>query len=546
MTPMPRIPALKEKASRLSRSIAVIYARYSSDNQREASIEDQLRECHKWADDHGVKVIHEYCDYAISGRTDDRPQFQRMIADAQKGMFTAVITYQTSRFARNRYDSTKYKSLLKKHGVSVYYSSMDIPEGPEGIILEGLLETLDEYYSANLSKQIRRGQEGNALKAIAMNAPPLGLMVNADRHYVIDPCTGPHVLHAFQMIDEGRMQIEVIEYFNSLGLKTSKGNAFTKSSLRALWRNRKYLGEYQYNDLILPGAIPQLIPDDLFTRVNARIAKNKHSNGGRSRSLTEFLLTGKLLCGHCSAPMVGDSGVSSTGARHYYYSCITRKRKHACTKRSERQEALEIAIVRETVRHVLQPHVLSQLIDRALEIYDHDQQDDPILRTLLAERKQVETSLRNLMRAIEDGLYTPTTKKRLEELEKQQAELSSRIAIQQSSRPQISRDHLQYFLESFEGGDVNDPTYRRRVIESLVHSVTITDGPAPDDGSKPDRTLRIVYNLTDNNASTIDLSTHDGVRMQGDLLHQRELSRTLQLYVSAGVFVLTVTIKAPE
>jgi hypothetical protein len=181
-----------------------------------------------------------------------------------------------------------------------------------------------------------------------------------------------------------------------------------------------------------------------------------------------------------------------------------------------------------------------------LEIYDHDQQDDPILRTLLSERKQVETSLRNLMRAIEDGLYTPTTKKRLEELEKQQAELSSRIAIQQSSRPQISRDHLQYFLESFQGGDVNDPTYRRRVIESLVHSVTITDGPAPDDGSKPDRTLRIVYNLTDNNASTIDLSTHDGVRMQGDLLHQRELSRTLQLYVSAGVFVLTVTIKAPE
>lgn len=545
---MPRLPSLKNKPSRLSRSIAVIYARYSSDNQREASIEDQLRECHKWADDHGVKVIREYCDYAISGRTDDRPQFQRMIADAQNGIFNAVITYQTSRFARSRYDATKYKSLLKNHGVSIYYSSMEIPDGPEGIILEGLLETLDEYYSANLSKQIRRGQEGNALKAIAMNAPPLGLMVNSDRKYVIDPNSGPHVFRAFQMIDEGCMQTEVIEYLNSVGLRTSKGNSFTKSSLRTIWCNRKYLGEYQYNDIILPGAIPQLIPEDLFARVNARIAKNKHTNGGRARSLAEFLLTGKLICGHCCSHMVGDSGISSTGARHYYYSCVKRKRAHSCSKCSERQEALEIAIVRETVRHVLQPHVLSQIIDRAMEIYERDRQDDPVLRTLLSEHKQVETSLRNLLRAIEDGLYTPTTKKRLEELEKQQADLSSRISIHQSSRPQISRDHLQFFLESFQGGDVNDPSYRRRVIESLVHSVTISDVPAPDDGSKPDRTLRIVYNLTDNSSSVLDLAsseTGEYVRMQCGQLHQMELSRTLQLYVSAGVFVLTVTIKAP-
>lgn len=543
---MPRTPSLKDKAVRMPAGVAVIYARYSSDSQREASIEDQLRECYKWADAHGVTVSTEYCDYAISGRTDDRPQFQRMIADAEKGLFSSVIIYQTSRFARNRFDAALYKSRLKKVGVSIHYASMDIPEGPEGIILESLMEGMDEYFSANLSKQIRRGQEGNALKAISMNLPPLGLRINADRQYEPDPLVAPHVLHAFHMIDEGHMQTEVIAYFNSLGLKTSKGNAFTKSSLRSIWCNRKYLGEYQYNDIVIPGAIPQLIPEDLFLRVNARIAQNKHSNGGRARSVIEFLLTGKLTCGHCGCAMIGDSGTGKSGARHHYYSCITRKRKHACVKQTERQTPLEIAIVRETVRHVLQPAVLSDLVDRTMEIYEQDLQDDPILRTLQAEQKSVDTSLRNLLRAIEDGLYTPTTKRRLEELEQQQADLSSRIAIQQAIRPKLSRDHIQYFLESFQGGDVNDPDYRRRVIDTLVHSVTITDSPSPDDGSKPDRTLRIVYNLTQNNTSTVDITAAEVFGCSAECSTIRNSAEHLRLYISAGVFVLTVTIKAPE
>lgn len=543
---MPRTASMRDKAFRRSESVAVIYARYSSDNQREASIEDQLRECHKWADAHGVSVVAEYCDYAISGRTEDRPQFQRMIADAESGMFGTIIMYQTSRFARDRYVAAIYKHRLKKAGVTIRYASMDIPEGPEGIILESLLEGMDEYYSANLSKNIRRGQEGNALKAIAMGPAPVGLMISADRHYVIDPITGPHVLQAFRMIDQGGMQTEVIDFFNSLGIKTSRGKPFTKSSLRAIWANRKYLGEYQYNDIIIPDAIPQLIPDDLFHRVNARIAKNKHTNGGRARSMVEFLLTGKLYCGHCGAPMVGDSGTSKTGAHHHYYTCAARKRQRSCAKLSERQETLEIAIVRETVQHVLQPHVLSGLIDRAMEIHERDIQEDPVLRTLQAEYKSVDTSLHNLLRAIEDGLYTPTTKKRMEELERQQADLSSRIAAHQATRPRISREHMQYFLESFQRGDANDPNYRRRVIETLVHSVTISDCPPPDDGSKPDRRLRIVYNLTENNTSTVDFGGCDEFGRGAVGSTTSRSAEPLQLFLSAGVFVLTATIKAPE
>lgn len=543
---MPRVPALKDKAIRMPNTMAVIYARYSSDSQRETSIEDQLRECRQWAEAHGFQIVGEYCDYAISGRTDDRPQFQKMILDAEKGMFSAVIMYQTSRFARNRYDAALYKHRLKKAGVTVHYAAMSIPDGPEGIILEALMEGMDEYYSVNLSQNIRRGQDGNALKGIAMNAAPIGLKINEKRMYDIDPNTGPHVLRAFQMIDEGRMQVEVLAYFNSLGLRTSKGNPFNKSSLRTMWRNRKYLGEYQYRDVVIPDIIPQLIPDDLFHRVNARIDKNKFTNGGRARSVTEFLLTGKLICGHCGKPMIGCSGTGKTGAIHYYYSCTSRRREHNCDKANERKDALEIAIVRETIQHVLQPAVLSSLIDHAMALLEKEIVEDPILRTLEAEKKTVETSLQNLMRAIEDGLYTPTTKKRLEELEQQQTDISSRIAVQKSSRPVITREHLQYFLESFRDGDVNDPNHRRRVIDALVHSVTLSDVPSSDDNGKPKRRLQIMYNLTQNNTSSIDLAALESSSAVVLAPPHGTQAHTLQLYLAAGVFVLDVTIKAPE
>lgn len=536
----------KKRAVRFASNSAVIYARYSSDNQREASIEDQVRECRQWAEDHEMDVVCEYCDYAISGRTDERPQFQRMIADAEKGKFSAVIMYQTSRFARNRHDAAIYKHRLKMAGVSIYYTAFSIPIGPEGIILESLMEGMDEYYSANLSINIKRGQRGNALKAIAMHAPPIGLRINSDHMYEPDPLSAPHVLKAFQMLDEGRMQKEVLEYFNSLGLKTSKGGPFTSSSLKRFWTCRKYIGEYSYSDTVLPDAIEPIIPLDLFERVQIRIAANQHSNGGKAKSMVDFILTGKLFCGHCSKAMIGTSGTSKTAARkHYYYSCVTRKREHACKKANERRTALEIAVVNETVRHVLQPDVINALVDAAMKIQLKDQENDPVLKTLEAEHKAVTTSLKNLLRAIEDGLYTPTTKKRMEELEKQQSYLASQIKSHSATRPVIEREQLQFFLESFRDGDPSDPEYRRKVIETLVHSVTVTDIPATDDDPTLRRRLRIAYNLSKNNVSVVDFDSAQG----SDALDSSPLVATqanpLVLYYHAGVFVLDVTIKVP-
>ena len=119
---------------------AVIYARYSSDNQREESIEGQIRECTAYAEKNGITIVKHYIDRAISAKTDNRPEFQQMIKDSDKKLFDIVLVWKLDRFARNRYDSARYKTQLKKNGVKLMSATEIISEGPEGIILESVLE----------------------------------------------------------------------------------------------------------------------------------------------------------------------------------------------------------------------------------------------------------------------------------------------------------------------------------------------------------------------------------------------------------------------
>ena len=143
---------------------AVIYARYSTESQREESIEGQIRECTEYAVRNGITLLGSYIDRALSARTADRPDFQRMIADSEKGLFDAVLVWKLDRFSRDRYDSAHYKHILKKNGVRVISAKENISDGPEGIILESMLEGYAEYYSAELSQKIQRGQHENAMK----------------------------------------------------------------------------------------------------------------------------------------------------------------------------------------------------------------------------------------------------------------------------------------------------------------------------------------------------------------------------------------------
>ena len=166
---------------------AVIYARYSSDNQREESIEGQLRECKAFAKAKGLQIVGTYIDRALSAKTDNRPQFQKMIRDSAQKKFELVIVWKLDRFSRNRYDSARYKAALKKNGVRVVSATEAISEGAEGILLEALLEGMAEYYSADLGEKVLRGMTDNALKCKYNGGGVLvGYAIDAEQHFQID------------------------------------------------------------------------------------------------------------------------------------------------------------------------------------------------------------------------------------------------------------------------------------------------------------------------------------------------------------------------
>ena len=184
---------------------AVIYARYSSNNQREESIEGQIRECTAYAEKNGITIVKHYIDRAISAKTDNRPEFQQMIKDSDKKLFDIVLVWKLDRFARNRYDSARYKTQLKKNDVKLMSATEVISDGPEGIILESVLEGYAEYYSADLSEKVIRGMTENALKGkFSGGAIPFGYTINADRRFEIDPLTAPFVAETFQRYNDGQ------------------------------------------------------------------------------------------------------------------------------------------------------------------------------------------------------------------------------------------------------------------------------------------------------------------------------------------------------
>ena len=255
---------------------AVIYARYSSDSQREESIEGQLRECAAFAEKNGITVLRHYIDRAYSAKTDNRPEFQNMIKDSGKRLFDIVIVWKLDRFARNRYDSARYKATLKKNGVKVVSATEIISEGAEGIILESVLEGYAEYYSADLSEKVVRGMTDNALKCKFNGGnTPLGYVVGTDGVLAVDPLTAPLVTEIFTLYDSGESISEITASLNGRGLKTKKGKAFKIGGVSLILKNRKYIGEYQYGSVIIPKGIPAIIDDDLFDRVQRRMAFNK-------------------------------------------------------------------------------------------------------------------------------------------------------------------------------------------------------------------------------------------------------------------------------
>ena len=451
----------------------VIYARYSSDSQREESIEGQLRECKEFAEKNGITVLNTYIDRALSAKTDNRPEFQRMIKDSAKGLFDAVIVWKLDRFARNRYDSAHYKAILRKNGAKVTSARETIAEDSTGILLESLLEGYAEFYSAELSEKVIRGMTENALKCkYNGGGVPVGYTIDSEQYFQVDPLTAPAVLEAFKRYDKGATLTNLMHWMNSKNIHSYRDRPMRIDCVKRMLHNRRYLGEYIYRDVVQPGGIPAIVPQDLFNRVQARLEKNKKAPARFKAKEEMYLLSLKLYCELCGAFMIGESGTSRNGRIHQYYKCSTAKRKKSCPKKTVQKGWIEDLIIAETMKMLTDDALVEYIADLVMEMQERENIDLPRYKAQLVE---TERSIENILNAIQQGIFNSSTKQRLDKLETAKSDLEVKILQEEMQRPLLTREQVLFWIYRYRRLDVTVPEQRQRLIDGFVNAIYLYD-----------------------------------------------------------------------
>ncbi len=407
---------------------AVIYARYSpGSKQNYQSIEGQLKECYAFAERSDLRVVREYVDEHLTGTNDKRTQFLQMIEDSKRKGFQYIIVYQLDRFARNRYDSATYKAKLKKSGVRVLSAKENITDDASGILIEGVLESMAEYYSAELSQKVKRG--------IAITA---------------SKC----------------------KFFG--------GGKWNKNSFHSIFANRRYLGKYIFQGNEIDGGMPRIIDDELFEEVQ-RVLEKYAQAPSRGKSLEEYLLSEKLICGKCGNKMTGISGTSKHMTVHHYYKCNGNPKAN-CDKRSVRKQFIEDEIVYAIVGNGTEQNPHGVLTDEFIDMVAAEtylliqaERNDSEIKRIEGVIADNQNAINNLMQALMRGKIADTLLAQIEKLERENAELNATIESEKALQINYTYDDIRKWLEHFRTLDYTKTKNRKALIDTFIYRVVLYD-----------------------------------------------------------------------
>ena len=471
-------------------NMAVAYYRFSSHAQNEQSIDQQRELAEEYAKIHGLTIVKEYADEALSGRDDSRPQYQLLLSEIKTLKPAVLILWKTDRLGRDRYDLILAKKIIRDAGCSIECVAEPFldPNDPTSIFIEGMLDAQAEYYSANLTQNVMRGLNYNAkncyyngVKVFGYKTEELPVKGKGGRPkkiYALDPVTSPVVRRIFQDFANGKPLQEIIDDLNNQGLRTTKGGLFNPNGLRHILMNRIYLGEYHYGGVVVPDGVPRIIPDDLFEEVQKRFVLNKHkpkSPEARHLEVTEprFWLTGKLFCGECKESMQGVSGTSKSGRIYYYYECKNH-RKHKCKLKPVQKDFLERCVI-EILREFLSDQ--GNLASLAVDVSEYARKmhsDDTYLKSLQAELSQTEKEIKNIVDAIKQGLVSKTLQKSLSELENKQEALEDAIETEKAKLALANNDYgIKHYFEMYAKADFEDDETRRLIFEYFIDKIYV-------------------------------------------------------------------------
>ena len=462
--------------------MVVAYYRYSSSSQNEASIEQQREMVHKWAKSQSLVVVNEYEDAAKTGTNADRPGYQLMLRELPKIKPAYVAVWKNDRLARKRTELILVKQTIRKAGARVHYIEGISPtDSPDSVLMEGVADAFAEYYSLQLSANIRRGQRYNAERALSNGHKIFGFSVGSDKRYVADPETAPIVTQIFDDYAHGVSMQKIADRLNAQGIRTIRGYQFTPKNLNKLLKNRAYIGEYSFGEHVIEDGMPRLVADDVFEQVQRRFAINKRCGAKTKAELAAqgeeapvYWLTGRMYCLTCGESMEGMSGTSKTGRTYRYYYCLN-QRKKKCSAKTLRKDEIETRVIEIIESFLHQPEMLASL---AVDLADHyrktHERGDEVLNALEARRRDIEAKLANFVKAIAQGIFNASTAEAMNALEAQKQELDAAIQTERV-KATLFEDEVSIgsFYKRFAEATIDTVDTRDQLFDYFVDKVFV-------------------------------------------------------------------------
>ena len=387
----------------------VIYARYSSDMQREESIDAQIRYCkEEIARNPNMVLVGVYFDEALSAKDniEKRDDFQTMVKDGMKNdKFDVVLVHKFNRFARNKFDSAVYKKKLREVGIRVISATQKIDDSPEGRMMESVIEAMDEYYSDNLGLEVKKGLRENAYSGKHIGVAPLGYVVGEDGKLKENKETSYLVRTIFDMYVQGYGMQTIAITLNNKGYRTPRGKHFSTKAISAILKNERYTGTFLADvgdeHFRIENNHDALIDKMTFQKVTDIRKKQNHKPRIRSKNL--YSLTGKMTCAICNAKYCGggksQSRIVKGVKRHIVYYICPNKKFGKCTNSSVNRDKIEKLICNHILDNLLTDTSIEKIADEFEAVLKEYQESVPNegLETLKKELQKLKVQEEKLL-----------------------------------------------------------------------------------------------------------------------------------------------------
>ncbi|KJZ86671.1 MULTISPECIES: recombinase family protein [unclassified Clostridium] len=456
---------------------AAFYGRFSSNNQRDESIDAQSRAVKDFAQKSGYEIVAEYADKAKSGTSDKRPEFLQMIKDAEKGNFECIIVHKLDRFSRDKYDSASYKRKLKQYGVRLISVTERLDDSPESVILESVIEGMAEYFSKNLARETLKGLKENAYKMMHTGGlPPLGYDVDSNKKYILNPREAESVALIYEMCIAGSSRSEIINELNERGFKTKVGTIFKTNSIHSILTNEKYTGVYVYNKtakkdafgkrnghaykdqseiIRIEGGMPAIVSKEDFEKVQ-EILKMRKKKPGTNKAKENYLLTGLIKCGCCGKSYQGNRRHAKNKPMYVSYRCSFRHKTSSkvCDNKEIRKEYIEEYVLSELERKIFNDKAITYIAEGINKnIQKQNKADDEKKAVLLRQIDEVEGQINNIVTAITNGFVQEEFKAKMDELKNRKSELEAKLSEMKAKdiNQIVTEADVRSLLSDFKG-----------------------------------------------------------------------------------------------